>query len=184
MGLFRGVERVLTLDSTVMPPSEQFSSNAPKSPHTLHQYYCNSLALGYLAAAEPHWQIPFVMPSLSPQPEMHWFFFSLILPLPIHFGLLNMKHFNFCLHLYLNNSQMFYFFLPLLKENHPPHAQKKNPVKGNQMKLIYILFFSKLFFFTFINLSRFTSSININIFHIYLDFLIGVALYHFKNATI
>lgn len=53
---FRDERRgILELDSTVMPPSVQFSSNAPKSPHTLHQYYCNSLALGYLAAAEPHW---------------------------------------------------------------------------------------------------------------------------------
>lgn len=105
--LFIAAERALELDSIVMPPSEQFSSNASKSPHTLHQYYCNSLALGYLAAAVPHWQIPFVMPSLSPQPEIHWFFFSLLLPHPIHFGLLDMKHFNFCSHLRLDNSQRF-----------------------------------------------------------------------------
>lgn len=76
--LFRAAERAVKLDSIVMPPSEQFSSIASKSPHTLHQYYCNSLALGYFAAAVPHWQIPFVMPSLSPQPESHWFFFSLL----------------------------------------------------------------------------------------------------------
>lgn len=107
--LFRAAERAVELDSIVMPPSEQFSSNASKSPHTLHQYYCNSLALGYLAAAVPHWQIPFAMPSLSPQPEIHWFFFSLLQPRPIHFRLLDMKHFNFCSHLHLDNSQRFPF---------------------------------------------------------------------------
>lgn len=68
---FRAVWSILELNGIVMPPSEQFSSNASKSPHSPHQYYCNSLALGYLAAAVSHWQIPFSMSSLSPQPKIH-----------------------------------------------------------------------------------------------------------------
>lgn len=109
--LFRAAEKAVGLDSIVTSISVFFFffSSTSKSPHTLHQYYCNSLALGYLAAAVPHWQIPFVMPSLSPQPEIHWFFFSLLQPCPIHFKLLDMKHFNFCSHFHLDNSQWFPF---------------------------------------------------------------------------
>lgn len=75
----------------------------------IHFISCNSLALGYLAAAVPHWQIPFVMPSLSPQPETHWFFFSLLQPYPIHSTLLDMKHFNFCSHIHQDSKGCFLF---------------------------------------------------------------------------
>lgn len=133
--IFRAAERAAELDSIVMPPSEQFSSNASKSPHTLHQYYCNSVAPSYLAAAVPHWQIPFLTPSLSPQPESHWFFLSLLQPCPIHFALLDTKHFNFCSRLHVDNTQMFPFHSSLC------HGSSSTSLTSQECKLIYIIDF-------------------------------------------
>lgn len=90
-------EGAVELDGIVMPRSEQFSSDASKSPHTLHQYYCNSLALGYLAAAVPHWQIPIrdAVPFTAARAALIFPFLSSSLGQFISY-LLNMKHFNFC----------------------------------------------------------------------------------------
>lgn len=97
-----------SLDSIVIPPSDHFF-RAMLLKALIHFISCNSLALGYLAAAVPHWQIPFVMPSLSPQPETHWFFFSLLQPYPIHSTLLDMKRFNFCSHIHPDSKRCFLF---------------------------------------------------------------------------
>lgn len=97
-----------SLDSIVIPPSDHFFQ-AMLLKALIHFISCNSLALGYLAAAVPHWQIPFVMPSLSPQPETHWFFFSLLQPYPIHSTLLDMKRFNFCSHIHPDSKRCFLF---------------------------------------------------------------------------
>lgn len=52
--------------------------NDSKSSCTLHQYYCNSLAAGYLAAVAPHWQILFRLHFHSPLPLENWFLSPLL----------------------------------------------------------------------------------------------------------
>lgn len=49
-------------------------------------------------------------PFHSSQRSIDFFFFSFLQPHPIHFGLLNIKHFNFCSHFHLDNSQTFPFY--------------------------------------------------------------------------
>lgn len=107
---FRLKRRRQSLDSIVIPTSDHFF-RAILLKALIHFISCNSLALGYLAAAVPHWQIPFVMPSLSPQPETHWFFFSLLQPYPIHPALLDMKRFNFCRTSTRTANDVFFFLL-------------------------------------------------------------------------
>lgn len=93
-------DRAVKSDDIVMPPSDHAQS-------LTHLIGCNSLPPGHLAAAVPHSQIPFGTPSLSPQPEIHWFFLFSFLQLCLtHFRLLNMKHFDFCLHVH----QVFFSF--------------------------------------------------------------------------
>lgn len=114
-GVFGAAERAVESGGIVTPPSASLPSHATKSPHTLHHYYCNSLALSYLAAAVPPLANPIrdAVPLASAR-ELLIFPFSLLQPCPVHLVLLDRKHFNFCPRLHLDQVSFSFPFVLLL----------------------------------------------------------------------